>query len=401
MSFFSSIELKPEDPILNLAVLFAADKREKKVNLGIGSYKDENGKSFVLKSVHEAEKILLEKKLDKEYPPIEGHAGFISAMAKLVFGSLYEKELKERTFGAHTVGCTSALRSAAELFSRNISTKIYFPHPTWPNHKTVFTLGGLQSEVYPYYDVNNKSLDFVKMCEALKKLSSGTIVVLHSNCHNPTGIDPSNEQWKELSALFKLQKLIPLFDIAYQGFGETPEEDVFSVRYFAEQGHEMIVTVSCSKNFGLYGERIGALYIVTKDKEIALRVGSQIKLIVRGGYSVPPLHGARIVSTILESEKLTEMWRGELSMMRDRLREMRSTLAKKLKEYSVEDVDFFIAQRGLFSLTGLNMTQVLSLRQDKAIYMENHGRINIAGLNHHNIDYFVESIAPYMEQNRS
>jgi aspartate aminotransferase len=397
MSFFTSFEKIPEDPILNLAVLFKADKREQKINLGIGSYKDDKGLPVVFSTVQEAEKIILDHHLDKEYLPIEGHAGFNTAMSKLIFGPMAENELKERLLSVQTVGCTSALRTGAELLLRNINIKAYFSNPTWPNHKAVFTAAGFNPDFYPYYCNEKQSFDFQGMSESIKKMPPGSVIVLHGTCHNPTGINPTQEEWKVLSILIQMKRLIPFFDIAYQGLGNDPDEDAFPVRFFAEQGHEMLVAASCSKNFGLYGERVGSLMFIGKDQEIASRIKTQIKKIIRGSYSVPPLQGARIVATILQSEKLTQQWKNELQEIRDRLTDIRKSLVEKLRKANVKtDVTFLTQQSGLFSLLNLSSSQVLRLRQEHGIYMENHGRINIAGLNSNNIDHFVEAITPYL-----
>lgn len=396
MSFFTSFEHLKNDPILHLGVIFNADPRENKVNLGIGSYKDADGKPVVFSCVREAEKILLEKHLDKEYGLIEGLPAFNSEISKLVLGSLLENELKDRVFCAQTLGGTGALRIGGELIARNKQTSTFFPEPTWPNHRIIFTYAGLHYQFYPYYCTAKKSFDFNKMESAIKKMPPGSLILLHAGCHNPTGVDPSKEEWKELSSLIKAQKLLPFFDFAYQGFGSTPEEDAFAVRHFAEQGHEMLIAVSCSKNFGLYGERTGALIVIGQTAEIMPRVISQVKQLIRGNYSMPPLHGARIVAAILGSEPLTQLWERELEHVRSRIKQLRLELASKLQIAGIQtDVSFFVKQRGIFSFTGITPEQVHRLRADHGIYMPESGRINIAGLNAQNIDYFVSAIAPF------
>lgn len=387
----------PEDPILYLAILFALESKSTKVNLGIGSYKEAHGKPVVLDCVREAERLLLEKDLNKEYLPIEGDKDFIGHIAKLVFGPQAET-LSGKLFGAQTIGGTGALRIGAELIARNRKANIYTSDPTWPNHRPIFTYAGLPSSSYPYYSKPLRQLDFPAMCTAIKKMEPGSIILLQACCHNPTGIDPTNEQWRELSALIQKQKLLPFFDVPYQGFGENPNADLFSLRHFAEQGHEMLVAYSCSKNFGLYGERVGALLILGNEEDSLKRASSQAKQIIRGAYSMPPLHGARIVTTILESETLSSLWRKELEQMRRRLCEMRTALADGLKQANPDiNVSFLKEQQGLFSLLDIEPAQVQQLRQQYGIYMAANSRINIAGLNPENIDYVVSAIAPLMK----
>lgn len=394
MSFFTSVELLPEDPILNLPFLFAADQHENKVNLGIGSYKDGEGKPLVLSCVRKAEKILLDKKLNKEYPPINGDPAFNTAVAKLIFGESAKSFSNGEMFTMQTLGGTGGLRIGSEFLARNRKMDIYLSEPTWPNHRPVFSYAGMAIHNYPYYHRVAHDLDFEGMCSAINKIPSPGVILLHACCHNPTGIDPNREQWQELSVLIKKKHLLPFFDFAYQGFGEGIHEDAYPVRHFLEQGHEMLVSSSYSKNFGLYGERVGALTIVTNDKQITARALSQCKQIVRSSYSMPPLHGGRIVATILDSQELTQEWEEELKGMRDRIKEMRRALSEGLKAAGVkQDVSFFETQKGVFSYTGLTPEKVQRLRHQYGIYGADNGRINIAGLNHHNIQYVIAALA--------
>lgn len=392
-SFFNSVELLPEDPILGLQVVFAADPRESKVNLGIGSYKNEQGKPFVLPSVRKAEKIIFDRNLDKEYLPIVGNGEFIQVISKLIFGQAEQHAVDNRCI-VQTVGGTAAMRIAGEFLAKNRHMAIYLPDPTWPNHRPVFTYAGMNVRSYPYYHKESHDLDFQGLCDFLKKIPSPAVILFHSSCHNPTGIDPTNDQWREISEIVKKQKLIPFFDCAYQGFGVGIEEDVFAVRYFFEQGHEMFVSYSCSKNFGLYGERVGALCAVMKDPQITKRVVSQFKQIIRGIYSMPPLQGSRIVSTILHSPELTQEWKREVQSMREHVKKMRTMLVAGLERQGVNrDVKFFETQKGIFSYTGIPSDQVKLLKKDYGIYLTTDGRINIAGLNEGNIEYVVSSIS--------
>lgn len=399
MSFFEPIELMPDDPILSLPIVFGADPRTTKVNLGIGAYKDSEGKSLILTSVRKAEAILLKRNLNKDYLPIEGDRDFITESLKLVFGAASPLITSGTVFGAQTIGGTGALRIGGEFLAQQISKTIYLSNPTWPNHKAIFNRAGLKIESYPYYDHLHHRLDFPAMYQALNALPSGSIVLLQASCHNPTGMDLAMEQWQEISKLVKKQKIIPFFDFAYQGFAQSIDEDAKGVRYFAEEGHEMLVATSYAKNFGIYGERAGFLAVVSKNKEAANKVGSQIKQIIRGSYSTPPLHSARIVTTILKDPELKKEWLDELDNMRGRVNEMRKALiGELLLRFKDKDFSFLNQQRGLFSFCGLDNGQVHKLREEKGIYMPSNGRMNVAGLNWHNLEYVVNAIVSVLKE---
>lgn len=392
MSIFSSIELFPEDAILGLASLFAAERNPNKVNLGIGSYKNDQGESVVLSCVREAEKLLLEKKLNKDYAPIDGISGYTRAGKTLIFGEKHAHH-SDSLIALQTVGGTGALRIAGEFLSRIGKKTLFLPEPTWPNHKLIFSYAGMQLSSYPYYNLQTHSVNFPEMCKAIQGMPSGSVILLHGCCHNPTGIDPTPEQWQELSTLIKRQHVIPLFDLAYQGFGTGLDEDAFAVRHFISEGHEMFVTGSFAKNLGLYGERAGLLALQTADTDSARRVISQLKQIVRGNYSSPPIHGARIVETILQSQTLSKKWHEELGEMRQRIKEMRKILASGLAVATGRDYSFLTKQLGIFSYTGLNKDQVMRLRHEYGIYMTENGRANVAGINSKNIDYVVKAFS--------
>lgn len=393
MSFFESVQLLPADPIFGLPAIFNADPRKNKVNLGIGIYMDSEGKPTVLNCVRKAEKILLDQKLNKDYQPIDGNPDFIQESLKLIFGKSCKGIEDKEIFGAQTVGGTGALRLGSEFLSQEISKTIFISNPSWPNHKPIFTRAGMAVHYYPYYDMNSHRIEFDDMCNAIGTMHPGSVILLHACCHNPTGMDLSFDQWKQLSALILKQKIVPFFDFAYQGFGKGFEEDAKPIRYFYEQGHEMLVAYSFSKNFAVYGERVGLLAIVTHNSEAVKRIGSQVKQIIRGMYSTPPLHGMRVITTILKSPELTQEWLQELDNMRDRVKEMRKTLvAGLLSQSQHQDFSFLNAQFGLFSFCGLNQDQVQSLRKENAIFMPDNGRINVAGLNAHNMDYVIKSI---------
>lgn len=392
MSFFSSITMLPDDPILSLPRLMAADQRKKeKVDLSVGAYRTSEGKPLLLSSVSKAELLILQKCTDKEYLPIEGNHLFLKKTEELIFGpSLHDSSA---LFMLQSMGGSGALRVGAEFLSREGSNKtIYLPNPTWPNHKLIFKMSGLKVEEYPYYDSLNHTLDFSNLCEAIKNMPERSIILLHACCHNPTGIDPTLEQWKEISDLIKKQGIIPFFDFAYQGFGNDLEQDAEVIRYFISQSHEMFVASSNSKNFGLYGERIGALSVISESHEQAQKIGSHLKQIVRGNYSNPPIHGALVVATILDDPELRNEWIQELSNMRDRIKAMRQALAAGLLVKGAKDFNFLIQQKGIFSYSGLTQDQVLRLREDYGIYMPLNGRINVAGLNIHNLNYVIEAI---------
>lgn len=393
MSIFNSVEMQPDDPILGLGTAFKADQRASKINLGVGAYKNSEGVSQVLSCVRKAENIILEKKLNKDYLPILGNYDYIQESLKLIFGENSPALVSEVISAAQTIGATGALRVGGDFLFRNqISDTIFLSDPSWQNHKAIFRNAGMKIDIYPYFDLNSYSLNYSGMRESIKKMPPGSVILLQPCCHNPTGLDPSFDQWKELSQIILQQKLIPFFDFAYQGFGQGLAEDAKVVRYFADVGHEMLVASSYSKNFGIYGERVGLLSIVCKDHASAVRTGSQLKQIIRGSYSMPPLQGQRIVTEILQSKELREKWVHELDNMRSRIKEMRKALLSGLQAKAGDsEFKFLEKQTGMFSFSGLNEDQVNHLMQDFGIYMPKNGRINVAGLNTNNMDYFIES----------
>ncbi len=397
MSFFKNIELLPDDPILGLPLMFAADLNPKKVNLGIGAYKNAEGKAQVLNSIRKAENILLQKHLNYDYLPIDGEPDYIKAGLQLLFGEGNPLLSSGELYGAHTIGGSGALRIGGEFLGEHVGKSIYYSIPSWPNHKQIFEKSGLTVSTYPYYNREEKKLDFKGMCEAIGHMPPGTIVLLQVCCHNPTGVDPTPEQWQELSKILKEKKLFPFFDIAYQGFGKDLDQDAYAIRYFAQEGHDMCIAYSFSKNFGLYDERVGMLIIRSTNPAMIDPIASQIKLLVRSSYSNPPGFGSRLATTILKSSELTEEWKRELANMRERIMEMRKRLVANL-QVKGHGTNFapLLEQQGFFSLMGLSSDQVLQLRKDKAIYMPTNGRINIAGLNSSNLDYTVEAITAVM-----
>jgi aspartate/tyrosine/aromatic aminotransferase len=394
MSFFGSVPLLPEDPILSLPSAFAADERPFKVNVGVGSYKTAEGLPLLLTAVRKAEQLILQKQTNKEYLSIEGDAEFLKFSMELLFGSTPI----QHAFAAQTVGGSGALRIGGEFLARLITKTIFIPQPTWQNHKQIFEKALLQVESYPYYDFQKHTIDFTGMCEAIAKMPKKSAIVLHACCHNPTGMDPSIEQWRMLSKLIQQQQLIPFFDVAYQGFGNALDQDVEAVRLFAQEGHEMLIAYSFAKNMGLYGERAGFFTILTSNPEATFKSASQIRMFIRGNYSSPPLHAARIVTTILKNSELRLEWEDELKNMRDRINEMHQAFVATLLVKSKHiDFSYMRKQQGLFSFCGLTTEQVRRLKEEWAIYMPTNGRLNVAGLTTNNMEYVAESIAAVID----
>ncbi len=399
MSFFKSVTQLPPDPILNLPIVFAKDPKTSKVNLGIGAYLDNEGNAQLLLSVKQAEAAIISKGNSKNYLPIDGDPHFVRASSELVFGERLLNELSGNIFAAQAVGGTSALRIGADFLLQETSKTVYIPNPSWPTHKLIFGRSGFDIRSYSYYDSTHHSLDFNAMCKEITLMPSGSVILLHACCHNPTGIDPTFEQWKKLSSLIKKHKLIPFFDFAYQGFGAAPDEDAEAVRYFASQGHEMLVANSFSKNFGLYGERVGMIAIITQDKEALPKISSQFKQLIRANYSNPPRHGALIVGHILQSPGLKAQWLEELAAMRNRMKTMRQDFVDGLKASNTgRDWSFMEKQHGFFSFTGLSPNEVEKLIKEHGIYMLDNGRINVAGLNSHNIEHVIKCISEVLSK---
>ncbi|MBN9378595.1 MAG: amino acid aminotransferase [Chlamydiales bacterium 38-26] len=396
MSFFKKIQLLPADPILSLPLLFAADERSNKVNLGVGAYRNEKGQPVVLAAVREAEEWIFSKKLHKEYLPIEGHPLYLKESTKLIYGADISLQ---RVAALQTVGGLSALRLIADFFVHEGYKDIYISDPSWPNHEPTFYKAGMSVHTYPYYNPQTHTIDFESMCGAIKQMPKRSVVLLQACCHNPTGLDLSKEQWKILSELIKSKKIIPFFDLAYQGFGASLEEDAWPIRYFLSQNHELFTASSYSKNLGLYGERVGVLSWYVESEMISKGILSHVKSIVRGMYSNPPMHGALIVATILESPILKKIWIDELREMQKRIEEMRIQLMLLLNEKNIhQNFNFMQLQKGMFSLSGLDSSQVYKLQKEYGIYMLPNGRISIPGLTKTNIEYVAQSIATVVNQ---
>lgn len=395
MTHFSTLSLLPADPILSLPIVFAQETNPRKVNLGVGIYCDENGSTEVLESVKEAEGRLYKNLSKKNYLPIEGNREFLGLATSLVFGRSASVMEEKRSFSIQTVGGTGALRLGGELLHQRLGCKkIYIPDPTWPNHKQIFSFASMELETYPYWDRENpKELAFVKWVEAIDKMEQGAAILLHGCCHNPTGFDPSKEQWELLLDLLHRKGVMPFFDLAYQGFGVDIEEDAFAVRKAAERGMEFLTAVSHSKNFGLYGERSGLLIAAASDPKKMEIVGSHLKQLSRAIVSNPPIHPALIVATILSQNELREKWEKELRAMRHRIESMRHLFVEGMQEkIKGRDLSYLLNQKGMFSYCGLTNSDVKILKEKWGIYTPPDGRINVAGINKANLPYILEAL---------
>ena len=394
-SLFESVELAPRDPILGLNEQYNADTRAGKVNLGVGVYYDDEGRLPLLQAVRKAEIGRIEAAAARGYLPIEGIPGYNTAAQTLLFGQGSELLASGRVLTAQSLGGTGALKIGADFLKQLLpQSKVVISDPSWENHRALFERAGFTVDTYPYYDAETHGLNFNGMLECLQKLPEQTIVLFHACCHNPTGVDPTFEQWQQIVEIVKAKNLVPFLDIAYQGFGDGIEEDASVVRLFAQHDLTMLISSSFSKSFSLYGERVGALTLVSSSKEESTRVLSQLKRVIRTNYSNPPTHGGTVVSTVLNTPELYTLWASELAGMRDRIRAMRIQLVQKLKDHGIkQNFDFVLKQRGMFSYSGLTAAQVDRLRDEYGVYAVSSGRICVAALNSHNIDYVAASIA--------
>jgi aromatic-amino-acid transaminase len=394
-SIFAAVEMAPRDPILGLTESFNTDSRSTKVNLGVGVYFDDNGKIPLLDAVKIAEKARLESMPARGYQPIEGLVAYNQAVQKMLFGKESPLLAEGRVVTAEALGGTGALKVGADYLKRLLpDATAYISDPSWENHRALFEHAGFRVESYPYYDATTRGVNFEAMKAKLGSLPSGSIIVLHACCHNPTGADLSETQWRETIEVVRARGLVAFIDMAYQGFAESIEKDALALNLFVASGLQFFVSTSYSKSFSLYGERVGALSIVTASKDESARVMSQIKRIIRTNYSNPPTHGGAIVAAVLSTPELRQMWESELAGMRDRIRTMRSSLAGKLKDKGVaQDFSFITKQRGMFSYTGLSAEQVARMQSEFGVYAVSTGRICIAALNSKNIDYVANAIA--------
>lgn len=386
---FETFAQLPDDPILGLMAAYRADPNPNKVDLGVGVYKDPMGNTPVLDAVKLAEQICWNTEDSKAYIGPAGDAGYNDALTALVFGDDAVAVRDGRVKTVQTPGGCGALRMAGELINRGQpNATMWVSDPTWGNHIPLFEGAGLTIKTYPYFDAQSGTVRFDDMMECLSQVKAGDVVLFHGCCHNPTGVDLSNEQWDEVVKLASKNMFLPFVDLAYLGFGQGLNEDAYGVRALAAQVPEMIVAVSCSKNFGLYRERTGAVMLVSQSSDTASIALSQQLNIIRGNYSMPPNHGAAIVRTILADPTLSENWDNELKVMRNRIRDLRILFADKMKERGVaQDFSFITRQKGMFSFLGISQEQVARLRAEYSIYIAPPSRINIAGINDSNVDY--------------
>lgn len=394
-SIFSAVEMAPRDPILGLNEAFNADSRTTKVNLGVGVYFDDNGKIPLLNAVKVAEKARLEAMPSRGYQPIDGLAAYNQAVQAMLFGKDSPLLAEGKVVTAQALGGTGALKVGADYLKRLMpGSTVYISDPSWENHRAIFENAGFIVDNYPYYDAVTRGVDISAMKSCLNTLPAGSIIVLHACCHNPTGADLSEAQWRDIIEVIQARGLVPFIDMAYQGFADGIAEDALALNLFLASGLQFFVSTSYSKSFSLYGERVGALSVVTASKDESARVLSQIKRLIRSNYSNPPIHGGAIVAAVLASPELRQMWEAELVVMRERIKTMRSSLADKLKAKGVaQDFSFIIKQRGMFSYTGLSADQVARMQSEFGVYAVNTGRVCIAALNTKNIDYVTEAIA--------
>jgi len=387
--------MTPGDPILGLTEAYLADPRAGKVNLGVGIYYDEQGRIPLMRAVREVEQALALEAKPRGYLPIDGLPTYNIATQKLVFGEDSPLLAAGRVATSQTIGGSGALRIGADLLKKVLpKAKVAISSPSWENHRVVFSAAGFEVVEYAYYDASTHGLDFAGMLADLGKMEPGTVVLLHACCHNPTGVDLTAEQWQQVVALVKDRNLMPFIDMAYQGFDEGIDADATAVRLFAASGIDaFVVANSYSKSFSLYGERVGALSVVGKDREEALRVQSLVKRTIRANYSSPATHGGALVSGVLNSTELKAMWEHELGEMRERIHAMRAGMVEKLAATGAPQFGFIQQQAGMFSYSGLSKAQVDRLREEYAIYAIGTGRICVAALNRANLDTVVSAVA--------
>ena len=389
---FESLTVAPPDAILGLTEAFKKDPSPEKINLGAGVYKDASGITPILDCVKQAERRLIESETSKTYLAIDGDPDYARHVPALLFADRVDAT---RLATVQTPGGTGALRVAGDFIKQMFpNSRIWCSRPTWANHPNVFAAAGLEMQEYAYFDAETNSLDFDAMLADLQRVRAGDVVLLHGCCHNPTGVDPTPEQWDVLGKTLAARQALPLVDIAYQGLADGLEEDAAGLRSLLDANQELLVCSSFSKNFGLYSERVGALVALGKTGDAAETVLSQLKRLVRSNYSNPPSHGAAIVSTVLEDADLTSRWQRELAEMRDRINGMRKLFVERLRAAGIDrDFSYIRRQRGMFSFSGLNRGHVDRLRDEFSIYIVGSGRINVAGITDDNVDRLSQAIA--------
>ena len=396
---FQSLPALPADPILGLMASYRADSNPKKIDLGIGVYKNETGDTPVMTAVKKAEGMILDSQTTKSYVGPTGAAGYNAIVAELLLGKSLNDSLGKRRVTVQSPGGCGGLRLAAEFIkSANPDATVWVSNPTWANHVPLLGSAGLKIAEYPYYDYDSHSVKFDAMIECLSKIDSGDIVLLHGCCHNPCGADLNQEQWQQVRDVALKQGFTVFIDLAYQGLGDGLEEDVYGTRLLAESLSELIVVSSCSKNFGLYRERTGAMTLICDSDAAATVATTQIAGAARAMYSMPPDHGAAIVQLILSNDVLRKEWDAELTEMRDRINGLRAQFVKQIQSIGIEqDFSFIEREKGMFSFLGVNVDQVQTLVNDYSIYLVNSSRINVAGINDSNIKYLANSLATVLK----
>jgi len=395
--FFSQLAMAPADPILNTTVAFRNDKDAKKINLGVGAYRTNEGKPYIFKAVQKAEKEILEHPdvYNHEYLPIDGFKPFVESAQKLAFGENSAALKEGRVCSSQALSGTGGLRVGFEFLRLHYPSPVYIPQQTWGNHNAIIKDAGLPIRTYPYFDAKTRGLNFAGMMKALEGAPSGAIVLIHPCAHNPTGVDPSQEQWEQVLKLCLDKSFLVFFDSAYQGFVSGDfVKDAWTIRRFMEANVNFILTQSFAKNFGLYGERVGAIHIVCASKDAAARTLSQLKLVIRPMYSNPPCHGAFIIDRIVRNPKLLEEFMSEMKAVANRITDMRKVLHTKLVELKVPGTwNHIVDQIGMFSYTGLSPQQCEVLIKKHHIYLLKNGRISMAGINTKNVGHLASSIA--------
>ena len=396
---FQSLQALPSDPILGLMAAYRADTNPKKIDLGVGVYKDADGNTPVMTAVKKAEALILEEQASKTYIGPTGAAEFNDAIAELVFGKPLLESLGKRRVTVQAPGGCGGLRLAAEfIYKANADATVWVSDPTWANHVPLLGSAGLKIEQYPYYDYSTHTVRFDEMLACLSKIPAGDLVLIHGCCHNPCGADLSHEQWQQIKDVALKQGFTVFIDLAYQGLGDGLEEDVYGVRLLAEALPELIVVSSCSKNYGLYRERTGALTLISENDNAAAIATTLIAAGARAMYSMPPDHGAAIVATIMTRPELSSEWDAELTAMRNRINGLRSQLVAQINTAGVDtDFSFIEREKGMFSFLGTNVEQVQKLVNDYSIYLVNSSRINVAGINDSNIEYLPNSLAAVLK----
>jgi aromatic-amino-acid transaminase len=394
-SLLANVEMAPKDPILGVTEIYNADTNPNKVNLGVGVYLDDNAKVPVLQAVRTVEQKLAETAMPRNYLPIDGLPAYNKAVQAVVFGADNELVKSSRIVTVQTLGGTGGLKVAADYWRRvNPNAEAWISDPSWENHRALLEFAGFKVNTYAYYDAQTHGLRFDAMLASLNTIPEGDIVVLHACCHNPTGVDLTMAQWEKVIEVVKARNLLPLLDLAYQGFADGLDADAAAVRAFAKACPAVFVASSFSKSLSLYGERVGAFSVVTDSAEQAAKVLSQVKRVIRTNYSNPSTHGGQTVAAVLTTPELRTQWEAELGQMRDRIKTMRRALVEKIRAQRADfDFSYVVDQRGMFSYSGLTKEHVRRLREEYSIYALDSGRICVAALNSKNVDYVANAIA--------